>query len=216
MELLPKNLPADPLPLTKLWLDEAMQERAQPNPNSMSLATVNELGQPSVRIVLCKDLIVDPGFLVLYTNYLSAKAADIEKNSNVAFVMHWDSKGRQVRGEGLLIKSPAKESDAYFMSRNRDSRVGAWASLQSQRIASREALEQQFAETNARFADREVPRPAHWGGYRLWFTAIELWLNLESRLHDRARWERSIQLPEQTGQSPITLEQWRCCGRLQP
>lgn len=216
MKLLPKNLPDDPLPLTKLWLDEAMQERVQPNPNSMSLATVNERGLPSVRVVLCKALIIDPGFLVLYTNYLSAKAADIEKNPNVAFVMHWDSKGRQVRGEGLLIKSPAKESDAYFMSRNRDSRVGAWASLQSQSIASREALEQQFAKTNDRFADREVPRPPHWGGYRLWFTAIELWLNLESRLHDRARWERSIQLPKQAGQSPTTFEQWRCCGRLQP
>ena len=88
MELLPENLPANPLPLTKLWLDDAMQERAQPNPNSMSLATVNELGQPSVRVVLCKDFIIDPGYLVLYTNYLSAKSADIDKNPNVAFVMH--------------------------------------------------------------------------------------------------------------------------------
>ena len=216
MELLPKNLPANPLPLTKIWLDEAMQERAQPNPNSMSLATVNERGQPSVRVVLCKDLIIDPGYLVLYTNYLSAKSADIDKNPNVAFVMHWDSKGRQVRGEGLLIKSPAKESDAYFLSRHRGSRIGAWASLQSQGISSREALEQQFAETHARFADTEVPRPPHWGGYRLWFTAIELWLNLESRLHDRARWERSVQLPEPAGPGPATPGQWRCHGRLQP
>ncbi len=212
MTYLPEPLPADPLSIFESWLDQAMAERARPNPNSMSLATVNASGQTSVRVVLCKQLVVEPGYLVFYTNYDSAKSADIAGNPRASFLMHWDEHGRQIRGEGLLVKSPAEESDAYFISRDRGSRIGAWASRQSSPVASREALEAQFASAEARFAGIDVPRPDNWGGYRLWFSALELWLNLESRLHDRARWERELA----STPAGVSASEWQCIGRLQP
>jgi pyridoxamine 5'-phosphate oxidase len=213
MALLPEILPTSPLPTVNQWLNDALREQARPNPNAMSLATVNEQGQPSVRVVLCKELQVEPGYLVFYTNYRSAKSADIESNPKVSFLMHWDRQGRQVRGEGLLMKSPGSESDNYFMSRDRGSRIGAWASEQSQTVSSREILEARFAATEERFRGQDVPRPEHWGGYRLWFTAIELWLSLDSRMHDRARWERTV---EAGSDGTATTADWNLIGRLQP
>ena len=213
MPLLPEPLPANPLPLFSEWLKDALREQARPNPNAMSLATVNAHGQPSVRVVLCKELLVTPGYLVFYTNYRSAKSADIDANPKVSFLMHWDRQGRQVRGEGVLVRSPTSESDAYCMCRDRGSRIGAWASAQSQVIDSRAKLEARFAETEERFRGEEVTRPEHWGGYRLWFSEIELWLSLESRLHDRARWQRLVQ---QDASGAATTGDWHTIGRLQP
>jgi len=213
MPLLPEPLPASPVLVVSEWLNDALREQARPNPNAMSLATVNGDGQPSVRVVLCKELVTEPGYLVFYTNYQSAKSADIQTNPKVSFLMHWDRQGRQVRGEGLLVKSPASESDAYFMSRDRGSRIGAWASAQSQTVQSRATLEAQFAATAERFQNQDVPRPEHWGGYRLWFTAIELWLSMDSRLHDRALWKRTVKTnPDGTPEAG----NWQTVGRLQP
>ncbi|MDG1462197.1 MAG: pyridoxamine 5'-phosphate oxidase [Gammaproteobacteria bacterium] len=217
MRLLPETLPKSPLPLLNTWLKEAMQGVQSPNPNSMALATVSPEGKPSVRVVLCKELNVEKGYLVYYTNYRSAKAADIDCNPNAAISMHWDSKGRQVRVEGVLVKSPATESDAYFLSRDRDSRVGAWASAQSVPIPSRQALEEKFADAHKRFSGQDVKRPLHWGGYRLWFTSVELWISLESRLHDRARWERDVTICDVDSESAeIKVSNWQTIGRLQP
>ena len=217
MELLPEPLPTSPLPLFNTWLEEAVQEAQRPNPNSMALATVSAEGKPSVRIVLCKELNIDAGYLVYYTNYLSAKASDTDNNPNVSINMHWDRKGRQVRAEGVLVKSPTGESDAYFLSRDRGSRLGAWASSQSEPVTSRQALEEQFANTSERFSGQDVQRPPHWGGYRLWFTSVELWISLESRLHDRARWTRDVTVDGIDSESPeIEAGEWLSIGRLQP
>ena len=196
--------------LLNAWVDEAMTAAAKPNPNAMSLATVNSDGQPSVRVVLAKEINIEAGYLVFYTNYDSPKGNEIAQNPRAAISMHWDYAGRQIRGEGLLVKSPESESDVYFASRDRGSQVGAWASLQSQPVESREALKARFADAQEKFAGADVPRPPHWGGYRLWLTTVELWLSRESRLHDRAKWTRSVE--------PATLatESWNCCGRLQP
>jgi pyridoxamine 5'-phosphate oxidase len=216
VELLPEILPESPLKLFELWLKEATQEAQRPNPNSMSLATVSADGKPSVRIVLCKELQVNPGYIVYYTNYHSAKALDTDQNPNVSICMHWDRKGRQVRAEGVIVKSPATESDRYFLSRDRNSRIGAWASNQSSLAASRQALEGQFDDTRKKFLDKEVLRPANWGGYRLWFTSVELWINQESRLHERARWERDLEINHSHSNPNIIAGDWLTIGRLQP
>jgi len=192
------------------WLDEAMTVAARPNPNSMSLATVAADGQPGVRVVLAKEVNAEHGYLVFYTNYHSTKGREIADNPKAAISMHWDYAGRQIRGEGLLIKSPAAESDAYFASRDRGSQIGAWASLQSQPVDSRESLKQQFAETEKRFSGETVPRPPHWGGYRLWLTSVELWLSRESRLHDRAVWTRTFDA------ETLKPSEWQPGRRLQP
>lgn len=200
---LPDELPDNPLPLAQQWFEQAQREAAQRNPNSMSLVTVAADGKPSVRIVLCKDFVTDPGFLVFYTNYASAKGRAIDTDPRVAAVMHWDELGRQIRVEGLAVRSPAGESDAYFASRDRGSQLGAWGSDQSRPIESRDALLAQIREraTSLGIAPSDhsttarpppIERPPHWGGYRLWIAALELWIEGADRIHDRARWERRI------------------------
>lgn len=210
MELLPTPLPQEPMQLLNAWVDEAMTAKAKPNPNAMSLATVKNDGQPSVRVVLAKEINTEAGYLVFYTNYDSPKGNEIAQNPRAAISMHWDYAGRQIRGEGLLVKSPESESDRYFASRDRGSQVGAWASLQSQPVESREALKARFAAAQERFSGADVPRPPHWGGYRLWLTTVELWLSRESRLHDRAKWTRTVE------PGTLATTSWNCCGRLQP
>jgi len=129
----------------KAWLDEAVQEKVQRNPNSMTAVTVSEDGQPSARVVLCKEFIADPGYLVFYTNYKSDKVRQIARNDKVALLFHWDSFGRQVRIEGQAVLSPAEESDTYFASRDWGSQLGAWGSDQSSPLESRAALIAQVA-----------------------------------------------------------------------
>jgi len=188
---LPATLPDDPMPLFGQWFDGARHARAQPNPDAMALATATPDGKPSVRIVLCKKLIPAPGFVVFFTNYDSRKGAELAANPRASAVFHWDAFGRQVRVEGPIVRSPADESDEYFASRALDSRIGAWASPQSQPLDARRTLLKRVAVEAARFGT-SVPRPPHWGGYRLWPEVVELWIEGPFRVHDRARWTRSL------------------------
>lgn len=193
-ETLPETLPEDPVPLLAAWLEDAMERKPTPNPNAIALATVNERRDPTVRIVLCKDLNADAGYLVFFTNYLSDKGRQLATRYRAAAVFHWDALGRQARVTGSVVKSPAAESDAYFASRDYDRQIGAWASDQSRPIASRSAMLEKVAAMRERFPPgSQVPRPEHWGGYRLWFETVELWVEGEARVHDRARWSRSLQ-----------------------
>jgi pyridoxamine 5'-phosphate oxidase len=201
-ELLPDPLPTEPLVVVNRWLAESWQVRQQPNPNSMVLATVGPNGQPSARVVLCKEIVPQPGYLVFYTNYLSYKGRQLAQNPRAAAVMHWDALHRQVRVEGIVVKSPEADSDAYFASRPWQSRLGAWASAQSEPISSRKDLHSAVANAAERFGtpppdtavstDIAIPRPPHWGGYHLWVESVELWVEGEARIHDRARWMRSL------------------------
>jgi pyridoxamine 5'-phosphate oxidase len=204
-EFLPDPLPADPLALTQRWLEDAWARGAQPNPNAMVLATSTPDGKPSARVVLCKEIVPQPGYLVFFTNYLSMKGKQLKDNARAAAVMHWDVMHRQVRIDGPISFAPAAESDRYFASRSWPKRIAAWASEQSQPVASRALLLKLVAETAARFgtpvpgspqaeelSDFDVPRPPHWGGYRLWAESVELWVEGDARVHDRARWMREL------------------------
>jgi pyridoxamine 5'-phosphate oxidase len=187
------------------WLADSWQLRQQPNPNSMVIATVGPDGQPSARVVLCKEIVPQPGYLVFYTNYLSLKGRQLTHNPRAAAVMHWDGLHRQVRVEGPVVKAPEADSDAYFASRPWQSRLGAWASAQSEPVGSRKDLQAAVARVAQRFGtpppdlataqaagDILVPRPPHWGGFHLWAESVELWVEGEARIHDRARWSRSL------------------------
>jgi pyridoxamine 5'-phosphate oxidase len=176
----------DPMAVARTWLDAAA--KTEPNdPNAMSLATVDRDGLPNVRIVLLKE--IEPDGFVFYTNYGSAKAAELERAGKAALGLHWKSLGRQLRVRGTVARVEPAVSDAYFGSRALDSRIGAWASRQSQPLASRGELEKAVETVRARFGD-DPPRPDHWGGYRLVPTEIEFWADGAFRLHDRFQWTR--------------------------
>lgn len=204
-ELLPDPLPPEPLVVLDQWMAESWQQRLQPNPNAMVLATSEPDGRPTARVVLCKEIVPQPGYLVFFTNYLSRKGRQLASNPRAAAVIHWDALHRQVRIEGPVVQAPAAASDAYFASRPWQSRIGAWASEQSAAVASREALQKAVASTAQRFGvpdpgqatqdglgDYPIPRPPHWGGYQLWADSVELWVEGEGRIHDRARWTREL------------------------
>ena len=188
---LPSKLPQDPFPLFEEWYRSARDDKVQPNPDAMVVASATSDARPSARVVLCRQLIVDPGYVVFFTNYESRKGRELEQNPRAAAVLHWDTLGRQVRLEGSVVRSPEAESDEYFAGRALDSRIGAWASLQSQPLDSRTTLLKRVAAETARFGVR-VPRPPHWGGFRLWPDALELWVEGRFRIHDRARWTRTL------------------------
>jgi pyridoxamine 5'-phosphate oxidase len=196
--MLPEPLPTDPMPLFQEWFREAVARRAQPNPDSMVVATTGSSGEPSARVVLCKRIDVDAGYVVFFTNYQSRKGRELAARPRAAAVLHWDAMHRQVRIEGPVVRSPDNESDRYFASRALDSRIGAWASAQSEPLASRDVLLQRVHEFEARFGiapgatNGTVPRPPHWGGHRLWIDTIELWTEGAHRVHDRAVWKRSL------------------------
>jgi len=228
-ELLPEPLPMDPLVIFDQWMTEALQKRLQPNPNAMVLATVGPDGDPSARVVLCRGVVPQPGYVVFYTNYHSRKGLQLAANPRAAAVIHWDHLHRQIRLEGPVVPSPQTESDAYFASRPWQNRLGAWASRQSEPVQSRAQLQSAVEAAAKRFGtpvpdsegasaaggravsddraasegipsgegtpsggDRPVPRPPHWGGYRLWIEKIELWVEGAGRIHDRARWSRTV------------------------
>jgi pyridoxamine 5'-phosphate oxidase len=193
-EMLTDPLPGEPLRLVADWLAQAWKERRQPNPNAMVLATASREGFPSARVVLCKDIAPQPGYIVFYTNYQSRKGQELAQNARAAAVIHWDYLHRQVRVEGPVVTAPATDSDAYFASRARESRIGAWASQQSAPVGSRAELLDAVEAATERFGgpDEPVPRPPHWGGFRLWADAVELWVEGEARIHDRARWTRTL------------------------
>ena len=178
----------DPFALFDTWFAEAKQ--SEPNdPNAMALATVDAAGRPSSRMVLLKGHGAD-GF-VFYTNRESRKAGEIAVDSHVALLFHWKSLRRQIRIEGAISLATDAESDAYFASRSRDSQLGAWASDQSRPLADRATFEARFAEMEARFAGGDVPRPPHWGGYRVTPRAIEFWQDRAHRLHERRLFTRT-------------------------
>lgn len=199
---LPDELPSEPFGLLVSWFREAAERKVQPNPNAMTLATADASGRPSARIILCKEINPDPGYLVFYTNYHGRKGRELAANPRAAAVFFWDSLDRQARVEGPVVQSPAWESDAYFASRPIESRIGAWSSDQSRPIESREAMAGRVSETmnklgidlGALFGGRsvEVPRPPHWGGFRLFAEHVELWVSGVGRVHDRAGWTRML------------------------
>ena len=224
-ETLPDPLPGNPLTIVAQWLAQAQADAAQPNPNAMVLATADARGHPSARVVLCKEINALPGYIVFYTNYRTRKGLELEANCRAAVVFHWDHRHRQVRAEGQVELLSDAENDAYFRTRPWQSRLGAWASDQSQPVESRQALERGVAAMARRFGIPyqgpgtaepddvavDVPRPPHWGGYRLCADAVELWVEGEFRIHDRALWTRS--LPE--SRSAASDAPWTVT-RLQP
>jgi pyridoxamine 5'-phosphate oxidase len=178
---------ADPLDQFTRWFDEACSAPIL-EPNAMTLATVDAAGQPSARTVLLKA--VDRRGLTFYTNLESRKARELAANPQAALLFWWPPQGRQVRFEGEIEPVDDAEADAYFATRPRGSQIGAWASAQSNVVADRGTLEAAEREIAARFADRAVPRPPFWGGYRLVPTRVEFWQGRINRLHDRLRYTR--------------------------
>jgi pyridoxamine 5'-phosphate oxidase len=182
-----KDVSRDPIAEFARWFAEAQAAEVE-EPNAMVLATATPDGTPSARVVLLKGF--DERGFVFFTDYRSHKGAELEANPRAALVLHWSELERQVRITGDVIRTSAEESEAYYRSRPLGSRLGAWASHQSQAIPSRDVLEGGLREVERRFAGGDVPLPPYWGGYRVKPGAIEFWQGRENRLHDRVRYAR--------------------------
>tara|TARA_R110002049_G_scaffold23545_3_gene83371 strand:+ start:93667 stop:94272 length:606 start_codon:yes stop_codon:yes gene_type:complete len=177
----------DPFEIAQRWLSEA--EASEPNdPNAIALSTVDADGLPNARMVLLKE--IEAAAFVFYTNYGSAKAVELDGAGKAAFVMHWKSLRRQVRVRGLISREEGPQADAYYASRSLKSRLGAWASKQSQPLSGRSALMAEVAKVTARHGTAPT-RPPFWGGYRVTPVEIEFWADGEFRLHDRFQWRRA-------------------------
>lgn len=181
-------LHSDPFALFAAWLDEAKAKEIN-DPTAMALATVDPTGLPDLRMVLLKDF--DAQGFVFYTNFESAKGRELLATPKAALLFHWKSLRRQVRVRGAVSTVGAEEADAYFASRPRDSRIGAWASDQSRPLEGRFALEKRVAEYALKFGLGEVPRPPHWSGFRIAPVEIEFWKDGAFRLHDRMLYRRA-------------------------
>ncbi|MFG0246297.1 MAG: pyridoxamine 5'-phosphate oxidase [Phycisphaerales bacterium JB052] len=224
---LPESLPASPFPIFNSWFDQAWDERKTPNTNAMTLCTMHPDGMPDARIVLCKAIEPEPGNILFYTNYNGAKGQQLADHPFASVVFHWDHDERQVRLRGPVTHATEAESDAYFASRRLESRLGAWVSEQSQPIESREALLEKVSEVMDTLGlspadlmgEHEVviPRPPHWGGFRIHAQSVELWNGGVGRIHDRARWERTLTRNKQIDRGPeaYTPSGWSST-RLQP
>jgi pyridoxamine 5'-phosphate oxidase len=215
---LPASLPAEPFGLFMAWFEAAQERAAVPNPHSMTLSTVDEQGNPDARVVLCKAVEPELGCVVFHTNYRGIKGKQLDANPEVALTFHWDDITQQVRMRGRVTKISADESDAYFKTRHWTRQLGAWASEQSEPLKSRTQLLKQIVAAGARFKvnplapdKANIPRPPHWGGYRVWVREVELWMGGPGRVHDRARWRRTI-TPEEDG---FACSSWEST-RLQP
>ena len=177
----------DPFEIARRWLDDATATEVN-DPNAIALATVDPDGMPNVRMVLLKDITADS--FVFYTNYEGKKAREIEQSGKAAFVLHSKTQARQVRVRGLVSRVDPEVSDAYFHSRSLQSRLGAWASRQSEPLSSRGHLMAEVAKISAQKGVKP-PRPDHWGGYQIAPLEIEFWADGAFRLHDRFRWTRT-------------------------
>ena len=182
-----KDLGDHPYDLMRKWLKDALDKAMEPN--AMIVATVDDQGYPQERVVLLRGF-SEKG-LAFYTNYDSNKAKEIAQNPKVSALFFWPELERQVRVRGIIEKLSAKESDEYFASRPRESQLGAWASLQSKTLDSRETLENRLVELTERFKNKEVPRPENWGGYRIVCNRFEFWQGGANRLHDRLVLEKT-------------------------
>ena len=211
----------NPLLLLQSWLNEAMELDLQPNPDTMAIATSNSQGLPNVRMVLCKEINTEEGYVVFYTNYNSVKSLEIKENPKCSALFHWDKLGYQIRIRGEILQSPDEENDTYFASRHLGSQVGAWASNQSNPVEDREALDDQFKKILDRFNltieaitqnEQKIPRPPKWVGNRLLIEDIEFWLNQKDRLHDRLHFKRALTI---SSEGIETEKKWTV-KRLQP
>jgi pyridoxamine 5'-phosphate oxidase len=187
-ESLPEPLPDDPLPLIEAWLAEA--SAASRNAAAMTLATVTPDGRPAARMVICRGFDARAGWLVFYTDRESEKGHELTAHPRAAVVFHWAAFERQVRVEGPVTLAPDADSDRYWSTRPREARVAAVASQQSRPIGSRAELLARVAAADG--AGDDVPRPPRWGGYRVWAERVELWVGQPGRVHDRARWTRTL------------------------
>jgi pyridoxamine 5'-phosphate oxidase len=178
---------SDPFQLFSLWFAEAQTSEIN-DPEAVALATADAEARPSVRMVLLKDH--GPDGFVFYTNELSTKGEQLSANPRAALLFHWKSLRRQVRVEGSVERIGNAQADAYFASRARDSQLGAWASDQSRPLDARATFERRFEEVKGRFEGRDVPRPPHWGGYRVVPERIEFWSDRPHRLHERRLFSR--------------------------
>lgn len=177
----------DPFGIARDWLAEAEASEVN-DPNAIALSTVDATGMPNCRMVLLKDIEADA--FVFYTNYGSVKAQEIETAGKAAFVLHWKSLRRQIRVRGHVSREEGEKADAYYKSRSLKSRLGAWASDQSQPLASRTSLMAEVAKVTARHGS-DPDRPPFWGGFRITPIEIEFWADGAFRLHDRFRWSRN-------------------------
>ncbi len=180
----------NPIALFQQWLKEAGNHPAISEPTAMTLATATPAGAPSARIVLLKHC--DAKGFVFFTNYNSRKSSELKENAAASLCFYWMPLGRQVRVEGKVSQVSAAESDTYFSSRARARQIGAWASQQSRPLASREELDQNVAALTRKYEGKEIPRPPHWGGWRLQPDRIEFWQASDERLHVRELYTRNL------------------------